>query len=229
MSPNVDFCIPGYAEGCCGDREPSVVFWESGRLSVTVLISDQSQGCCCDLIKGLIFKGQSRVSISWGAIITNFCTYIDCLFLLQTKKSVTLKRESRKEINHWIMKLCHYCGLRTSSSSFTAGIMSTSFITQMDWAKKRVKEQRGRGRETSWLPLAEVMWRLAGFTFVPQDSVSCYRAWRSEDTGSSRTFQSTPWLFVHILSWVWADEKNPETMYSISIRYWGKIFCFVKD
>ncbi len=56
----IDFCIPGYAEGCCGDREPSVVFWESGRLSVTVLISDQSQGCCFDLIKGFIFKGQRR-------------------------------------------------------------------------------------------------------------------------------------------------------------------------
>lgn len=25
MSHNVDFCIPGYAEGCCGNREPSVV------------------------------------------------------------------------------------------------------------------------------------------------------------------------------------------------------------
>ncbi len=57
------------------------------------------------------------------------------------------------------MKLCH-CSLRTSSSSFTAGITSTSFITQIAWAKKRVKEQReidqliaiGRGHvKVSWL------------------------------------------------------------------------------
>lgn len=57
VSHNVDFCILGYAEGCRGNREPSVVIWESGRLSVTDLISDQSTGCCCDLMKGLISQG----------------------------------------------------------------------------------------------------------------------------------------------------------------------------
>ncbi|ROJ78964.1 hypothetical protein DPX16_15489 [Anabarilius grahami] len=61
VSHNIDFCILGYAEGCRGNREPSVVLWESGRLSVTDLISDQSTGCCCDLMKGLISQGPKTV------------------------------------------------------------------------------------------------------------------------------------------------------------------------